>query len=65
MRLVHKLGSKTEKEQLEVWEGGLCLSTIYQHKNSVRIVSSFSRKERIESVSFRHVHDMLKAILAV
>ncbi len=63
MRLVHKLGTKTKSEALEVWEGGICLSTISSVKKGVMIVSSFKRDEKAVMIPFDHMHKMLKLIL--
>ncbi len=63
MRLIHILGTKIESEKLEVWEGGVCVSTIYPNGKGVRITSSFARTETIEPVPFRAVQRLLKAVL--
>ncbi len=63
MRLTHVLGTKTESERLEVWEGGVCVSIIYPNGKGVRITSSFARTEAVEPVPFRAVQRLLKAVL--
>ncbi len=63
MRLVHKSGTKTHAETLEVWEGGVCLSTISSMRKGVMIVSSFKRDEKVVMIPFDRMHKMLKLIL--